>query len=118
MKQENNRLTNSQTNTVEKRWERGGLPTIHTSVYCYLTAQAHTLPHLVRRFLSTLDCWLGLQLFALLGRRPLDLGRVELVHQLHGEGGQMGPLRVCTKRGNRKLTLRCEKEGSTVAERI
>lgn len=117
MKQENNRLTNSQTNTVEKRWERGGLPTIHTTVYCYLTVQAHTLTltHLVRRFLSTLDCWLGLQLLALLGRRPLDLGRVELVHQLHGEGGQMGPLRVCTKRKNRKLTVRCEKEGFTVS---
>lgn len=60
--------------------------------------------HLISRFLSTLGCWLGLQLLALLGWRPLDLGRVELVHQLHGERGQMGPLRIYRQREDRKLT--------------
>lgn len=74
-----------------KRW------TSHNTHTCFLE-HAHycryTHTHLVRRFLSTLGCWLGLQLLALLGWSPLDLGRVKLVHQLHGERGQMGPLRI------------------------
>lgn len=60
-----------------------------------MSAGAHKHTHLVSRFLSTLGCCLGLQLLALLGWSPLDLGRVELVLQDHGDSGQMGPLRVC-----------------------
>lgn len=71
----------------------------------YTRRSRHT--HLVSRFLSTLGRWLGLQLLALLGWRPLDLGRVELVLQYHGECGQMGPLRVCGQREDkRKLSGR------------
>lgn len=55
---------------------------------------ARTRTHLVDGFLLVLDHWFDLQLLALLRWRPLDLGRMELVHQLHGEGGEVGALRV------------------------
>lgn len=45
-------------------------------LYCIYT---HTNTHLVSRFLSAFGCWLGLELLALLGWSPLDLGRVKLV---------------------------------------
>lgn len=45
-------------------------------IYCIYT---HTNTHLVSRFLSAFGCWLGLELLALLGWSPLDLGRVKLV---------------------------------------
>lgn len=60
--------------------------------------------HLVCRFLSTLGCWLWLQLLCLLGWSPLDLGWVELVLQYHRESGQMGSLRICGQKKNRKST--------------
>lgn len=49
---------------------------------------------LVNRFLGALDGRFGSTLFALLGWSPLDLRRVELIHQLHGECRDMRPLRV------------------------
>lgn len=59
----------------------------------------HTHTDLVCGVFGTLGGWLRLQLLALLGWRPLDLGRVELVHQFHGERGQVGPLRVYGREG-------------------
>lgn len=41
--------------------------------------------------------------FSLLGWRSLDFGRVEFVHQLHGEGGEMRTLGVWKQRGCRLL---------------
>lgn len=78
-------------------WGNSGLPTIRK----FSDTRPDT--HLVNRFLSTLGCWLRLQLLAFLGWSPLDLGRVELVHQLHGERGKMGPLGIYRQRGKQKV---------------
>lgn len=75
--------------------------------------------HLVNRLLGALDGRFGSALFAL-GWSALDLGRVELIHQLHGECRDMRPLRVWkhnnrTERGMRDRQRKEEGRNETKA---
>lgn len=72
-----------------------------------LTARRRAVPeaaYFAHRLLQSLHRHVGR--FSLLGWRSLDFGRVEFVHQLHGEGGEMRTLGVWKQRGCRLLEAR------------
>lgn len=77
-----NRKTVVSQTVGHAEWGRNKRCTSHNThkyVLVYSIYSIHTHTHLVSRFFSTLSCWLGLKLLALLRWSPLDLGRVKLV---------------------------------------